>query len=61
MTNCHVMKKGEIYVCEGCGIEIQVIKECKDVGTPAEECCCHDEGSSYTFSCCGKPLVKKGS
>jgi predicted SprT family Zn-dependent metalloprotease len=33
MTNCHEMKKGEVYVCSECGLELQVVKECKDSGT----------------------------
>jgi len=38
MANCHEMKRGEIWACEECGLELQVVKECKDVGKPAEEC-----------------------
>jgi len=59
MLSCHNMKKGEIYVCEDCGLELQVVKECKDVDTPAEECSCHPKADACTFSCCGKDLVKK--
>jgi len=61
MANCHEMRNGEVYGCEECGLELQVIKECKDVGTPAEECACHPVASACTFSCCGKDLVKKKS
>ena len=57
MSNCHEMKKGEIYMCGDCGIELQVIKECSDVGK--DECDCHEEGESGGFICCNKPLVKK--
>lgn len=28
MANCCDMKKGEIYTCEDCDIELQVIKQC---------------------------------
>jgi hypothetical protein len=59
MPNCHEMKNGEIYSCEDCGLELQVIKECKDSGKPAEECGCHPAAGPCTFSCCGKDLVKK--
>ena len=59
MSNCHEMKKGEIYMCGNCGIELQVVKECKDAGIPAEDCACHSDGESCTFSCCGQELVKK--
>jgi predicted nucleic acid-binding Zn ribbon protein len=47
------MKKGEIYVCEDCGIELQVVKTCADDGS----CTDHDEECGFT--CCGKPLTKK--
>ena len=60
MVTCHEMKKGEIYACKVCGLELQVIKECDDAGTPAEECGCHeDDNDPCTFLCCGSPLVKK--
>ena len=59
MASCHEMKKGEIYVCEDCGLELQVLKECEDAGTPAEDCECHIADEACGFSCCGKPLVKK--
>lgn len=59
MLSCHNMKKGEIYVCEECGLELQVVKECEDAETPAKECGCHPEADPCTFSCCGKDLVKK--
>ena len=59
MPNCHDMRKGEIYVCEGCGLELQVINECKEVGTPASECGCHTSDEIPDFTCCEKPLVKK--
>ena len=59
MPSCHDMKNGEVYVCPDCGIELQVIKECKDVGTPAESCDCQATDAPCTFSCCGKELVRK--
>ncbi|MBD3180677.1 hypothetical protein GF312_00190 [Candidatus Poribacteria bacterium] len=58
--NCHEMKKGTVYVCEGCGLKLEVIEECKECGTSAAECECHEEeGNECTFSCCGKDLVKQ--
>jgi hypothetical protein len=59
MATCHDMRKGEIYVCEDCGIELQVVAECRDAGTPAEQCGCHAEGESGGFFCCNRPLKKK--
>jgi hypothetical protein len=61
MTTCHDMKKGDIFVCTDCGLELEVIKECKEAGTPAEDCACHVEGNPCTFSCCGQDLVKRAS
>jgi len=51
-TNCHDMRKGDVLVCEGCGLELQVTKECKDCGEPASACEC----GPCTFVCCDKEL-----
>jgi hypothetical protein len=59
MPNCHEMKRGEIYYCEECGIELKVMKECKNTEKPAEECECHPGHDPCTFSCCGSELKKK--
>jgi hypothetical protein len=53
------MKKGEIYVCGDCGLELQVIKECHDSETPADACGCHTDEDSCAISCCGMELKKK--
>jgi len=60
-TNCHEMKMGQVYVCDDCGLELQVTKECRDAGTPAEDCGCHDDAGAEpcVFSCCGKSLRLK--
>lgn len=55
MTDCHKMKKGQIYICEGCGVELKVVKECHECGTPSEECECEP----CTFVCCGNELKLK--
>jgi hypothetical protein len=54
MASCDTMKKGEIYMCEECGFEIQVIKECEE-----EKCSEGSCGTDCSFSCCGEELVKK--
>jgi len=59
MTSCHEMKEGEIYVCESCGLELKVVRECSDAGTSADDCGCHDKHDPCTFSCCGGSLKKK--
>lgn len=60
MASCHEMKKGEIYTCPDCGLELQVVSECKDAGNDGA-CACggEDEHEHCNISCCGKPLVKK--
>ena len=59
MANCHEMRQGEIYVCGDCGLEIQVVKECKDLGKPADSCECHTPGEEGVLVCCGKGLQKR--
>lgn len=55
MPTCHDMKKGEIYTCEGCGFEIQILKECTSC-QDTTDCSCEEH---CDFSCCGSPMVKK--
>ncbi|HEY5168077.1 MAG TPA: hypothetical protein VIK03_01595 [Thermoleophilia bacterium] len=52
MASCSEMKAGEIYVCEDCGLEIQVVKSCAD----SEEGAC---SCSQPLTCCGGELVLK--
>ena len=47
------MKLGEVYVCEECGLELQVVKECKECGEDAAECTCVEH---CDFSCCGEEM-----
>ncbi len=52
MASCSEMKTGEVYVCEDCGLEIQVLKSCAD----------NEEGScscGEPVSCCGEPPTLK--
>jgi hypothetical protein len=49
-----VVKSG--YVCEECGLELQVVKECEECGTSAETCECKEH---CRFECCGEPLKLK--
>jgi hypothetical protein len=52
MVNCAEMKIGEVYVCDGCGLELKVVKECS-----CEE---EDQGCGCPpLVCCGKPLRSK--
>jgi hypothetical protein len=52
MASCSEMKVGEVYVCEDCGLELQVLKSCAD--SDAGACSC-----SEPLSCCGQQLVLK--
>jgi hypothetical protein len=58
MVSCHDMKLGEVYTCKDCGLELQVIKECEDAETPADDCEC---ATACGFECCGTPLTLKES
>ena len=59
MASCHEMRNSEVYMCEGCGIELEVKKECKDVGVSADDCKCHGKTEPCVIACCGAPLTKK--
>ena len=48
MANCNDIKKDEVYVCEECGMEVKIQKEC--------EC---DEDEECSLMCCGIELTKK--
>lgn len=55
MPRCDEMQEGEIYYCERCGLEIQVLEECSHEEGDDEEEVCSVEG----FVCCGEPLTLK--
>jgi hypothetical protein len=50
------MKLGQVYVCEECGLELKVVKECRECGEDAADCDCAEP---CTFSCCGEALKLK--
>jgi hypothetical protein len=52
MASCSEVKAGEVYVCENCNLEIQVLKSCAD----DEEAAC---ACAESLACCGGPLVLK--
>ena len=56
MASCDEMKKGQVYVCPGCGLELQVVTECEDCGSDAATCTCTED---CEIACCGKPLQLK--
>jgi hypothetical protein len=49
------MKKGQVYMCGDCGLEIEVVKECDSCVGPDDECV-HE---TCSFVCCDKPLTLK--
>lgn len=55
MTNCHEMELGQVYVCEDCGLALEVVSECEECGTDPDECEC----PPCQFVCCGEPLTLK--
>ena len=57
MVSCGDMKKGEVYACDVCGLELEVKNECNcpdidDCHPQHGDACCE-------FECCGKPMHKK--
>jgi hypothetical protein len=55
MASCHEMKLGQVYVCEDCGLELKVVKECEECGTEEGECTLTD----CSFKCCGEEMKLK--
>jgi hypothetical protein len=54
------MKKGEVYYCEECGLELKVTKECKDASEGSDSCGCDTEAETCCeIMCCDKPLNKR--
>jgi hypothetical protein len=49
------MRNGQVYICKNCGIELKVMNECKDFGSPSEDCEC----PPCKFICCGEELELK--
>ena len=55
MPSCHQMKLGQVYVCEDCGLELKVVKECEECGEEEGECTLAD----CAFQCCGEEMKLK--
>ena len=55
VARCDEMREGDVYCCEHCGLEIEVVGECShEEGEEAEEVCRIEE-----FVCCGEPMTSK--
>lgn len=53
MPSCEEMKKGEIYECKDCGLQLQVVRECTTCS--ATSGC----GCPCSFVCCEKEMTLK--
>jgi hypothetical protein len=53
MINCSEMKRGEVYFCKTCGLELKVEKTCS-CGTSGQGGAC-----SVPLQCCGGDMQKK--
>lgn len=51
---CADLKVNQVWVCETCGLEIKVVKECNCVQEGAQACAPDD-----CLTCCNKPLKLK--
>jgi hypothetical protein len=52
MANCEDMKKGDLFACDTCGLELEVAKACS-CGSGSDANC------SVPLQCCGKEMRKK--
>ncbi len=52
MARCDDMREGDVYRCERCGLEIEVVEECSHDEEDADETCRAEE-----FVCCGEPMT----
>lgn len=59
--DCHDYKKGDVFECQECGMQLQVITECKNAANESGDCVCHDESQPHAcmLSCCGHELQRK--
>ena len=53
MPSCEQMKKGQIYECKDCGLQLQVVAECTTCQV-SSNC-----GCPCTFVCCEKEMTLK--
>jgi hypothetical protein len=54
MSCCTELKLNQVWVCETCGLEIKIVKECDCLTEGAEAC-----KPSACLTCCEKPLKMK--
>jgi hypothetical protein len=49
VANCYNMKKGDVLVCDACGLEVEVTKDCSCKNGEEDAC-------SVPMECCGQPM-----
>ena len=52
MADCTEMKEGDLFVCQSCGLELQVTKACSCIVGEQTSC-------TVPLQCCGKDMIKK--
>jgi hypothetical protein len=50
MANCGEMKKGDVFVCKTCGLELQVTKPCTCQSSSEKAC-------TVPLECCNKEMT----
>jgi hypothetical protein len=53
MAHCTEMKLDQVWVCDKCGLQIKVVKECSCSEDPSVENACPADS---VLTCCGSPL-----
>jgi len=51
MSDCSEMKKGDLFLCKACGLQLQVQEACT--------CGQGDSTCNVPLQCCGQDMVKK--
>jgi len=59
MPKCHDLKKGEVYVCNDCGLKLEVVQECT-CNESTQDCACYTKPESCSFTCCGEEMKRAG-
>jgi len=50
--DCAEMEKGDVFLCESCGLELQVVKKCTCESGSTRSC-------TVPLQCCGEEMKKK--
>jgi hypothetical protein len=60
MPNCSELKTGDSYVCDDCGLEIQVTNQSSFAAAAGPAACGSftTDAPNSVFACCGQDMVK---